>query len=233
MADREVFLITGTRKGIGRSLAEHFLQRGAVVVGCSRKPADWAVDGYSHYQVDVGVEADVRALVSDVYGQFGRLDVVINNAGIASMNHVLLTPTEGVEQIFRTNFVGTFLVSREVAKVMQRRRYGRIVNISSVGVPLQLEGSAVYSASKSAILTFTQIMAREVASLGITCNVVASSPIDTDLIRSVPREKIDAVVNRLAIKRLATFPDVANAVEFFARPESAYVTGQVIYLGGV
>jgi len=98
---------------------------------------------------------------------------------------------------------------------------------------LLLEGEAIYAASKSAVVTFSQILARELAEFGITCNVVAPAPMETDLIRNVPPEKIDAIVNRLAIKRLGRFEDVANVIDFFVKPESGYVTGQVIYLGGI
>jgi 3-oxoacyl-[acyl-carrier protein] reductase len=95
-----------------------------------------------------------------------------------------------------------------------------------------LEGEAIYAASKSAVVTLTQILARELADFGITCNVVAPTPIETDLIRNVPKEKIDRIVQQLAIKRLGRFEDVANVIDFFVRPESDYITGQVIYLGG-
>jgi 3-oxoacyl-[acyl-carrier protein] reductase len=228
-----VVLITGTRKGIGRYLAEHYVQRGAQVVGCSRSAPEWTLANYTHFATDVTDEAAVRKMVAAVGKQFGRLDVLINNAGIASMNHVLLTPAATAERIFATNFQGVFLLCREAAKVMQRRRYGRIVNIGTVAVPLHLEGEAIYAASKSAVITFTQILAREVASYGITANVVAPTPIETDLIRSVPPEKIAAITARLAVKRLGRFEDVANVIDFFIRPESDYVTGQVITLGGV
>jgi len=228
-----VVLITGTRKGIGRYLAEHYAQQGAQVVGCSRSEPAWSLENYTHFCVDVTDEAAVRRMVTAINKQFGRLDVLINNAGIASMNHVLLTPATTAERIFATNFQGVFLLCREAAKVMQRRRYGRIVNISTVAVPLHLEGEALYAASKSAVTTFTQILAREVANYGITANVVAPTPIETDLIRSVPKEKIDAIVERLAVKRLGRFEDVANVIDFFVRPESDYITGQVITLGGV
>ena len=228
-----VVLITGSRKGIGRYLAEHYVQRGAQVVGCSRGAPEWSLANYTHFDTDVTDEAAVRKMVAAVGKQFGRLDVLINNAGIASMNHVLLTPAATAERIFATNFQGVFLVCREAAKLMQRRRYGRIVNIGTVAVPLHLEGEAIYAASKSAVITFTQILAREVASYGITANVVAPTPIETDLIRSVPPEKIAAITARLAVKRLGRFEDVANVIDFFIRPESDYVTGQVITLGGV
>ncbi len=233
MSDREVVLITGTRKGIGRYLAEHFVRKGALVEGCSRAAPDWALENYTHHCLDVADEAQVRAMLSSIQQRHGRLDILINNAGVAAMNHALLTPSATLDQIMATNFRGTFLLCREGAKLMQRRRYGRIVNVSTVAVPLLLEGEAIYAASKSAVVTFSQILARELAEFGITCNVVAPAPMETDLIRNVPPEKIDAIVNRLAIKRLGRFEDVANVIDFFVKPESGYVTGQVIYLGGI
>jgi 3-oxoacyl-[acyl-carrier protein] reductase len=233
MLDREVVLVTGARKGIGRFLAEHFGRRGALVVGCSRKAADWSCDNVVHRAADVTKEAEVRELVSAIQREFGRLDITINNAGVASMNHSLLTPASTVERILTTNFTGTFLVSRESAKLMQRRRYGRIVNLTSVAVPLNLEGEAVYASSKSAVETLTRILAHELGELGITCNAVGPSPIETDLIRGVPADKIDRITHRLAVKRLGRYEDVGNVVDFFVRRESDFVTGQVVYLGGV
>lgn len=233
MSRAPVVLISGARKGIGRSLVGHFLRKGAVVVGCSREPSDLEHERYAHERADVSQEADVQRVVREIAERHGRLDIVVNNAGVASMNHSLLTPVASVERIMDTNFRGTFLVCREAAKLMQRHRYGRIVNIGSVAQPLRLEGEAVYAASKAAIVVFTQVLARELAPFGITCNVVGPAPIETDLIRSVPKEKIAAIVEALAIKRLGRFEDVANVVDFFVRPESEYVTGQVVYLGGV
>jgi 3-oxoacyl-[acyl-carrier protein] reductase len=233
MSDRKVVLVTGTRKGIGRFLAQHFTNKGALVEGCSREQPDWKLEDYTHHIVDVANESQVKAMISSIKERHGRLDIVINNAGIASMNHTLLTPMTVVEKIMATNFGGAFLVCRESAKLMKTHRSGRIVNISTVAVPMRLEGEAIYAASKSAITVFTQILARELAAFGITCNVVGPTPIETDLIGGVPKEKIDKLVNSLAIKRLGRFEDVANVIDFFVRPESDYVTGQVIYLGGV
>jgi 3-oxoacyl-[acyl-carrier protein] reductase len=233
MREKEVVLITGTRKGIGAYLARHFVEKGALVEGCSRKPPDWELDNYTHHCVDVTDETQVREMLSSIRRRHGRLDVLINNAGVASMNHVLLTPASAADRIMATNFRGVFLVSREAAKLMQRGRYGRIINLSTIAVPMQLEGEAVYAASKSAVVTFSRILARELASWGITCNVVAPTPIETDLIKGVPREKIDSIVERLAIKRLGHPRDVANVIDFFASADSDYITGQVIYLGGV
>ena len=233
MSDREVVFITGTRKGIGRYLAQHFVRKGAVVEGCSRKEIDWQLENYTHHIADVADESEIKTIMSSIQKRHGRLDITINNAGIASMNHSLLTPASMVDRIMATNFRGTFIVCRESAKLMKKRRYGRIVNFSTIAAPMRLEGEAIYAASKSAVTTLTQILAREFADFGITCNVVGPTPIDTDLIRAVPKDKIDHLVQNLAIKRLGCFEDVANVIDFFVKPESGYITGQILYLGGV
>jgi len=233
MPDGQVALVTGARKGIGRYLAEHLADAGMAVVGCGRKPPEWRHERVDFVAADVAREADVKALMSHIQRTYGRLDVTVNNAGVASMNHSLLTPISTVERILATNVTGTFLVARESAKLMQRRRFGRIVNLTTVAVPLHLEGEAVYAASKSAVETLTRVLAHELGPLGITCNAVGPSPTATDLIRNVPADKIDEITRRLAIKRLGRYEDVSNVIDFFIRPASEYVTGQVIYLGGV
>jgi len=233
MTDAGVMLITGTRKGIGRHLAEQYAARGWQVIGCSRKPLDAPIENYRHYVLDVADETQVKVLFADMRKSFGRLDVLINNAGIAAMNHALLTPLASVQNVLNTNVLGTFLFCREAAKLMQKQRTGRIVNFSTVAVPFNLEGEAIYAASKSAVETLTRILAREFADFNITVNAVGPTPVQTDLIRAVPPERIDALVQRQAIHRLGEFRDVLNVIDFFLRPESDLISGQVIYLGGV
>jgi len=233
MSNTPVILITGTRKGIGRYLVDHYIEAGYRVVGCSREPANIESDAYIHCITDVRDEAGVKAMLSTVRRDLGRLDILINNAGIASMNHSLLTTTDMAQRIFETNVIGTFVVCREAAKLMQRRRYGRIVNLVSVATPLKLEGEALYASSKAAVTSLTQIMARELSAYNITVNAVGPAPIHTDLIQSVPQEKLQQILDRQAIHRFGEFSDVANAVDFFIKPESEFITGQVIYLGGV
>lgn len=228
-----VVLITGTRSGIGKHLAEHFLEMGASVEGCSRKPTDWDAPGYTHHTLDVADEAKVRGMVADIRKRHGRLDVTVNNAAVASMNLALLTPASSVDRIMSINFRGTFLVSRESAKVMKKNKFGRIINITSAAKELRTPGEAIYAASKGAVETFTRLLAVEVAPLGITCNAVSPGLMETSLTKGVPGPAKDALIQRLAMKRPATFEDVANAVEFFASPRSSYVTGQVLHLGGV
>jgi 3-oxoacyl-[acyl-carrier protein] reductase len=228
-----VTVITGTRSGIGRFLAEHYVHAGHTVVGCSRNPVDWKLDGYEHYVADVTDEPAIVRMFSAIAKRHGRLDHLLNNAGVASMNHVLLTPMTTVERIFRTNVAGTFLCSREAAKLMKRGGSGRIVNFSSISVALKLEGEAIYTASKAAVESLTQVLARELAGYGVTVNAVGPGPIDTDLTRPVPKDKIARVVGRQAIPRPGTFEDVAHVCDFFLEERSRFVTGQVIYLGGV
>src|SRR5216683_641163 len=202
MTESKVVLITGTRKGIGRALVEHYVDGGCHVIGCSRSPFEGEFPNYRHYCLDVGDEPAVKRMFSEIRKHDGRLDVLINNAGVASMNHSLLTPIAAVNKIMETNFTGTFLFCREAARLMQLHRYGRIVNFATVAVPLKLEGEAAYAASKAAVVSLTEVLARELAPFAITVNAVGPTPIATDLIRSVPKSKIDAVIARQAIRRL-------------------------------
>ncbi len=231
--DRRVTLVTGTRKGIGRFLVEHYVRQGHEVVGCSRGMPDWTLENYRHFELDVANERLVREMFLDIRKNYGQLDHLINNAGIASMNHSMLMPVSTVSSIFSTNVVGTFLFCREAAKLMQGRRWGRIVNFTTVATPLKLEGEAIYAASKAAVYSLTEVLAREFAPLGITVNSVGPTPIETDLIRSVPKDRMDRLIARQAIPRMGTFADVANVTDFFLRAQSDFITGQNLYLGGI
>lgn len=228
-----VTLITGTRKGIGRFLVEHYLAKGHRVIGCSRQQSDLDIPGYEHLIANVGDEAQTADLFAYVRRTHGHLDNLINNAGVASMNHCLLTPGSTANNIIQTNFIGTFLCSREAAKLMKRSKGGRIVNFSTVARPLNLEGEAIYASSKAAVESLTAIMARELGGLGITVNAVGPTPIDTDLTRAVPADKMRKLLERQAICRYGKFEDVANVIDFFLAEQSDFITGQTIFLGGV
>jgi len=203
------------------------------VYGCSRSDPDWSHDDYHHESVDVSDEAGVKRLLSRIRKEEGRLDNLVNNAGIASMNHSLLTPASTIRRVLETNVVGCFLFCREAAKLMKKHRYGRIVNFSTVAVPLKLDGEAAYVASKAGVEGLTDVLAREFADFGVTVNTVGPVPIATDLIRSVPAEKIAAIVERQAIPRMGRLEDVANVTDFFLQRESEFITGQHIYIGGL
>ena len=229
----KTIVITGTRKGIGKSLAEHYLAEGWQVAGCSRGESSIDNENYRHFSLDVSDEPAVVDMARAIKSELGSADALLNNAGIASMNHALLTPAETVERILSTNVTGTFLFCREMAKLMRGTKSGRIVNFTTVAHPLNLEGEAIYAASKAAVESLTRILARELAELSITVNAVGPTPIDTDLIRGVPQEKMDALIQRQAVQRMGEVRDVINAIDFYLRPESDFITGQVLYLGGV
>lgn len=230
---KRTLIITGTSKGIGLHLARHYLATGWRVAGCSRGNSAISHGSYTHHALDVSDEAAVVTMVREVARRNGGIDGLINNAGIASMNHLLTTPASSSRKVMETNFLGTFMFLRETAKVMMRRKGGRIVNFTTVAVPLNLEGEAAYAASKAAVESLTRTAARELAQSNITVNAVGPTPVETDLIKAVPKVKIDALLARQAINRFGTFEDVANLTDFFLSERSGFITGQIVYLGGV
>ena len=232
-SNRPITLITGTRKGIGKFLVQYYISQGHQVIGCSRGGIDWQMGDYVHYAADVSDESAVKRIFSDIRKTYYRLDNLINNAGIASMNHSLLTPTLTVRKVLDTNLIGTFLFCREAAKLMKKNNYGRIVNFTTIAIPLKLQGEAIYVASKAAILSLTEVLAREFAGFGITVNAIGPVPVETDLIRSIPAEKIEQLLARQAIPRFGEFEDIANVIDFYFKRESNFITGQNIFLGGI
>lgn len=225
-------LITGTSKGLGKAMADHYLAQGWQVAGCSRGEATIDHPAYRHYALDVTDEKAVTAMVREVHADNG-LDVLINNAGIASMNHLLLASASVARQIMETNVIGPFLFIREAAKLMQRSGGGGIVNFTTVAVPLDLEGEALYAASKAALESLTRVAAKELGPMNILVNAIGPCPIPTDLTRQVPKDKLEALINQQALKRAGTVEDVLPVVDFLISPGNAFMTGQTLYLGGV
>lgn len=228
-----VAVVTGSSRGIGRYLAEHLLEQGYRVVGCSRGQCPWSAPGYTHVECDVGVEEDVRRLIHGTVREIAVPWAVINNAGAATMNHALLTPSSIFERMLNANVVSTFQVSREAAKLMRNRGEGRIVNLSSVAVPLALTGHAAYVAAKGAVEHLSRALANELAQFGITVNVVGPTPIDTQMTKGVATTIMDGLIDSLAVKRMGTVEEVALVVDFFLARKASGITGQAIYLGGV
>ena len=229
----KVIVSTGSRKGLGKALAEYYLSLGHTVIGCSRHEGTIVHDNYKHFLTDVSNEREVIKMVRGAKKAHGCIDILINNAGMAAMNHLLTTPLSSAETLMSTNVLGTFLFTREVSKVMMKQKHGSIVNYSTVAVPLNLEGEAMYAASKSAVESLTKISAKELAPYGITVNAIGPTPIPTDLIKAVPKKKIEELIDSQAIKRLGTEEDVINVIDFFISDKSNFVTGQTLYLGGV
>jgi 3-oxoacyl-[acyl-carrier protein] reductase len=231
-SNKPITLITGASRGIGRFLAEHYLDRGHVVLGVSRGEVDLSHADFYHFAVDVRDEKAVRSMFDQIARRFGSIQHLINNAGVSSLNHAMLTSLDSVKNILDINFVATFLFCQEAARLMRGRKFGRIVNFSTISVPLRTEGVAAYAASKAAIEMLTRILAKELGPLGITVNCLGPSTVDTDLARGIPRHRVEELIRQQAIRREAQSADVANVVDFFLSDRSEMVSAQVIYLGG-
>jgi len=222
-------LITGSSQGLGRALAERLLAEGWTVDGFARGPQDLTHAAFTAHAVDVTDEAAVRNAVSTVAAA-GRIDLLVNNAGAASMNALLLTPGSVAEQLMRVNYLGTFHCLQAVGKVMVRQRAGRIINLTTVAVPLSLEGEAAYVASKAAVEALTRVAAKELASSGVVVSAVGFGPIDTALTKAVPKPalaKTDAAIGRPAGTTMV------QAVDFLLAHVRNAEAGRVEYFGRV
>jgi len=228
-----VMLVTGTRKGIGKSIAEYYLNKGYIVIGCSRGDSSIIHNDYTHFIADVSDELEVKKIFNYILKKYNKLDFLINNAGIASMNHSLLTPISTARKIFETNVIGCFLFSREAAKLMKINKFGRIVNFATFAIPFKLEGEAIYAASKAAVVSLTEILSREYAIFNITVNAVAPPAVETDLIRGVQKEKMDKLLSRQSIHRYGTPFEVCKVIDFFIDEQNEMTNGQIIYMGGL
>jgi len=228
-----IILITGDRKGIGRYLSEYYLEKGMTVIGCSRSETNLKNKNYQHFCLDVSDEQAVKKMYSQIRQTHGRLDVLINNAGVdLSFAPILLVPYKSALRTVEINLLGTFLMSREAAKIMMKNSFGRIINFSSILVKHEIKGTAVYTASKSAIISFTRVMAKEVYGYNITCNIIAPSATKTDLMDSVDKDVLKDILKRNAIQELCKTEDISNTIDWFIKATSNSITGQIIYMGG-
>ena len=230
--ERRQIFITGTSRGIGKALAEYYLSLGDEVVGCSRTPSPIDHPNYAHLIADLTQSDEIKTLMSTLRSRKKCIDVLINNAGAASMTPAALQPPDSSRRLVELNFNSVVHITHDAIRLLKRSRHGRIINLTTVAVPWRLEGEAIYSATKAAIEQWTRVLAKELGPLGITCNAIGPSPIETDLIRAVPKHKIDKLLARQAIPRFGTMVDMCHAISFFLDPKSDFLTGQVLYLGG-
>lgn len=232
MGDKKVILITGASRGIGRHLAEHYAQKGFHAIGCSRGKGELTHDNYRHFSLDVADPVAAKRLFSEIRKDYGSLDVLINNAGVLSANYALLTPVETAKKILDTNFMGTFIFCCEAAKIMQKNRHGRIVNISTIAVQLCSPGTSVYGASKAAVEQFARVFSAEVAPYGITVNNLSLSFVkNSGMIDELGEETVKRTVGTAGVKRLLDAEEVAQAVDDLLSEKNDKMTGQTIHLG--
>jgi 3-oxoacyl-[acyl-carrier protein] reductase len=235
-----IALVTGASRGIGKAIAAKLAAQGAHVIAAARgenaKPvADEIVAAGARAEpvaLDITEPGACEAAVAGVLGRHGRIDILVNNAGITKDQLLLRMKRDDWDAVLATNLTANFVLTQAVLKPMLKQRGGRIVSISSVVGQAGNAGQANYAASKAGIIGFSKAVALEVASRGITVNVVAPGLIDTDMTRAITNSAHDEWASRIPLKRLGSPEDIAAAVCFLASDEASYITGQVLAVNG-
>lgn len=237
----QVVMVTGGARGIGCAIAESLAKKGAnlVIADVSADSAGEAARELAVFggrtlalKLDVSKAEDVARAFEDIMKEFGRIDVLVNNAGITRDGLILRMREEDWDAVININLKGVFLCSKEAVKIMMKQKYGRVINIASVVAFMGNPGQANYSASKAGIIGFTKTIAREYASRGVTVNAVAPGFISTAMTDALSETVRQEMLKSIPIGKFGTVEDVANAVVFFASPDSGYITGQVVHVNG-
>ena len=232
----KVALVTGAARGIGRRVAEELADAGAQVVLADF--SDWGEEiteigsGMFGTRLDVTDSARVKEAVGNVVGRFERIDILVNNAGIVRDNLLIRMKDEEWASVIATNLNGVFFLTREVVAKMMRKRYGRIINVSSVVGQMGNPGQANYVSSKAGVIGFTKAVAREVASRNITVNAIAPGYITTPMTESLGDKAKQDLLGMVPLGRMGTVDDIAKGVVFLASEEAGYITGHVLNING-
>ena len=242
MSENKVALITGATRGIGREIALELAANGFDIAVNYRSekdiPEDLKKEIESHnvrcefVQADVSNFEQCESMVKDAIDKFGRIDVLVNNAGITRDGLIMRMKKEDFEAVIDVNLVGTFNVTRNVIPYMIKQRSGRIISLSSVVGVAGNAGQTNYSASKAGIIGFTKSLAKEVASRNILVNAIAPGFIETSMTDVLKDEVKEEILKTIPLRRMGSTKDVANLVKFLASDESSYITGQVICVDG-
>jgi 3-oxoacyl-[acyl-carrier protein] reductase len=240
--DNKVAVVTGGFRGIGRALGVVLSRAGAHVVAADVIDEAVGKETLAAFEQAGGKGELLRCDVTDsaavdeafgaVHKRLGRLDILINNAGIARDQLLLRVSDEDIQRTFAVNLTGAIFCARAAIRPMMRARHGRIINMASVVAELGNPGQAVYGASKAALIGLTKTLAREYASRGVTVNAVAPGFIDTDMTRNLPEEAKRSMLAQIPLGRVGSPEDVAAAVLFLCSDEAGYVTGQVLRVNG-
>ena len=229
-------VVTGSSRGLGKAIALKLAQMGANIVlnGVSdtiyKTEEEFKAAGYNVIvsKGNVKNEEDVKQMVKSAVEAFGSIDILVNNAGITKDKPLAMMSVEDWDAVLDVNLKGSFLCTKYVSKVMIKKRAGKIVNICSVAGRYGNQGQINYSASKAGLIGMTKTVAKELASRGITCNVVTPGLIESDMTDVLPEEVRNNYLKNIPLGRFGTPEDVANVVAFLASDDSNYVTGQVI-----
>ncbi|WP_409026292.1 3-oxoacyl-ACP reductase FabG [Gallibacterium anatis] len=235
---QKIALVTGASRGIGRAIAEELVNKGFTVIGTatSEKGAD-AISDYlgengKGLVLNVTSLESINALLEQIKQQFGDIDVLVNNAGITRDNLMMRMKEEDWDIILQTNLSSVFHLSKAVLRSMMKKRFGRIISIGSVVGSMGNPGQANYCAAKAGIIGFSKALAKEIASRGITVNVVAPGFIATDMTDALTEEQKAATLAQVPAGRLGEPKDIAKAVAFLASDDAAYITGETLHVNG-
>jgi 3-oxoacyl-[acyl-carrier protein] reductase len=234
----EIALVTGASRGIGAAIAATLAGAGARVIGTatSQGGADAISsalgDGGRGVVLNVSDQDSVDATMKDIQSKEGAPTILVNNAGITRDNLLMRMKPEEWDDVIETNLTGAFRMSKACLRGMMKARKGRIINIASVIAVMGNAGQANYAATKAGVVGFSKSLAREIASRGITVNVVAPGFIDTDMTRDLPEANRATMLEQVPVGRLGEGEDIANAVLFLASPAGAYITGETIHVNG-
>jgi 3-oxoacyl-[acyl-carrier protein] reductase len=232
MGDNAVAVVTGASRGIGLEIAKFLTSEGYETISLSRTPPS-IESKLIHIETDLTSMESIQQAFIKIKKEFGRVDVLINNAAVLKSQYLMITPEQSISSMIDTNLTGSIFVSREAIKIMRKRQFGRIIMISSMATALKPIGDAVYAASKAGLETFSSILARECQSIGITSNVLAISAFDTEMYRSLSPENVQKVVDGIPIPGFVSVEDITNVVDFLISTRSGGITAQIIRLGGV
>lgn len=234
MAANKCIFISGTSKGLGRQLLVEYIKLGYTVIGCSRSAATLTHDKYFHYQMDISNDLDVKRTFSDIRSKKLVPNIFVNNAGIEISNIIALTKLKDAESVVNINLLGSFLMLRETHKLMQRNSYGRIINLSSICVPLGTPGAAIYNASKAGIEAFSFTLANESKAFDITVNTIGLSFVeDTGMTNARSDKTVLYAQKRMLKPSFLKITEIVNAINFFGAREAKNITGQTLFFGGV
>ena len=234
----KIALVTGASRGIGKAIAEKLVACGATVIGTAT--TENGAEAISQYlgqngkglALNVTDEASIESVISTIKAEFGDIDILVNNAGITRDNLLMRMKDDEWQDILDTNLTSVFRLSKALMRTMMKKRYGRIITIGSVVGTMGNAGQANYAAAKAGLIGFSKSLAREVASRGITVNVVAPGFIETDMTAALTDEQKALTLAQVPVGRLGQPTEIANAVAFLASDEASYITGETLHVNG-